>query len=53
MSRRKPPLPKFWESSMRCYRELKTRLGLTESFQADRHPRERGHRPLNSNRQAH
>ena len=23
---------------------------LTESFQADRYPRERGHRPLNSNR---
>jgi hypothetical protein len=48
MSRRKQPLPKFWESSMRCYRELKTRPGLTKSFQADRYPRERGQRPLNT-----
>ena len=37
---------------MRCYRELKTGQGLTRSFQADRDPRGRGHRPLISHRRA-
>ena len=39
MSRRKQPLPKCWESSMRCFPELKTRPRPTKSFQADRAPR--------------